>query len=103
MAIKEMDYALNKINANGIFHLYFSVDYTISSTSSMLIYFYTNFNMVNQVTLSLIIFDNDFHIFNEAFQDLGYLAFSSGTAGSTSYTLKTTPFTAVRFMTTIDI
>jgi hypothetical protein len=67
------------------------------------IYFYTNFNMVNQVTVSLIIFDNDFYIFDEAFQDLGYYSFSASTTGSLSYTIKTTPFTPVRFVTAVNV
>lgn len=59
--------------------------------------------MVNQVTLSLIIFDNDFFIFDEIFQDLGYFAFTASTSSSISYTVKTTPYTALRFVTNMNV
>lgn len=59
--------------------------------------------MINKATISVIIFDNDFVIFNEAFQDTGYIDFSSTSSSSFSYTLKSPTFTALRFLTYIDI
>ncbi len=98
-----MDYNLNKIVFPGIFNLRFTVGCTLSGTSSLTVILSTLSGMINTASVSLLIFDNDLTFFNEAFQDLGEFLYTASTTASTSFTVKSSPYATVRFVTHLDV
>ncbi len=104
VAIYEMDYAINTPYIFGnYFYLYYSLYFNIMGTSGIEINVYSADNMMNQVKVSLLIFDNDFYLYEEIFQPLGAFYLDTNTGNSYSWPVKSSSYRVLRFLTYCDI
>lgn len=93
-----MNYGLNNQSIFGGYKLSISIGIQLTGTTGITISMSSEYYFVKQVKVSLLIFDNDFYLFDEIFESQDY-TFSLYTTTSDLYPVKSSTYKVVKFLT----